>query len=134
MSEKKSLDALHKKHHMVDITLNRLRTHKAALNNQIKQSDPKKRKARTRTLIQIGGLVTLTDLPTLCGIREGDDLQYDMHALDNAATLLGMLLTAQDHLSTILSDATYASFKRRGLRQLKNKKIPLPSPLTGTDP
>ena len=85
---------------------------------------------RTRTMIQLGGLVAKSGLVELCDIHEGDDLQIDIPSLDKAATLLGILHETMNKL-TELSDknseesaATITSkqmdkFKRVGKRLLK---------------
>ena len=52
------------------------------------------RRARTRTLIQMGGLLNMVGLPQLCGIAEGDDLQLDLDNQDKAATLLVYLISS----------------------------------------
>jgi len=57
------------------------------------------RKARTRTLIQCGGLVSLSGLVDLCGIIEGEDLQQDLEAYEKAATLLGILCDAREKIT-----------------------------------
>lgn len=50
------------------------------------------RRARTRTLIQVGGLVDKSGLLDLLGIEAGQDLQKDVDTIDQAATLMGSLL------------------------------------------
>lgn len=50
------------------------------------------RKKRTRTLIQVGGLVDRAGLLNDLGISPGDDLQKDPDALPKAAALFGALL------------------------------------------
>jgi len=50
------------------------------------------RKARTRTLIQLGGLVEKSGLADLFDIKLGSDLQLDKEELLKAATLLGFLI------------------------------------------
>jgi len=57
------------------------------------------RKARTRTLIQCGGLLSLSGLVDLCGIIEGEDLQQDIEAYEKAATLLGILCDAREKIA-----------------------------------
>ena len=56
------------------------------------------RKARTRTLIQIGGLFQKASLLPFFDIELGrDDLQSNLDELDKAATLLGFLIHAKDN-------------------------------------
>ena len=49
------------------------------------------RKARTRTLIQIGGLVDKSGLRELFDIEIGEDLEQDIPSLNKASVLLGFL-------------------------------------------
>jgi hypothetical protein len=108
--------------------LNRLQARKAQLDNQQKSLTIMGRRARTRTLIQMGGLLNMIGLPQLCGIHEGDDLQKDPLNHDKAATLLGMLvqlnekLLEQPHLfeahTGILDE-----FKQRGIRMMQDHEI-----------
>jgi hypothetical protein len=49
------------------------------------------RKARTRTLIQLGGLVEKSGLLEPLNITLGDDLQKDFDCLESAAILAGAL-------------------------------------------
>jgi len=61
----------------IHVSLNRLRTQKSALELAAKKQKDGLRKARTRTLIQVGGLVDLTPLLAICNIKLGDDLQLE---------------------------------------------------------
>ncbi len=75
--------------------VNRLKALKSRLDSVQFNQNNTQRRARTRTLIQMGGLLNMVGLPQLCGIAEGDDLQLDLDNQDKAATLLGIL----SHLS-----------------------------------
>lgn len=103
----------------VKIEINRLRSKKAALELKMKKSENKKRKLRTRTLIQLGGLLDLTPLISICGIELGDDLQIEHQ--DKAAILLGILITAATQLPDTISDEELSQFKRLGASFLKTK-------------
>jgi Conjugal transfer protein TraD len=105
----------------LQVKINRLQAQKAALENKLQTSSVAARKARTRTLIQLGGLMNLVALPNLCGINDGDNLQLDLEASDKAAVLLGMLVHLQDSLPPTLSDQLIASFKQKGIRMMKNQ-------------
>ncbi|MBP6098362.1 MAG: conjugal transfer protein TraD [Candidatus Levybacteria bacterium] len=59
------------------------------------KSNDQDRRARTRTLIQLGGLLNVAKLLEEFGINIGDDLQQDFDANENAAKLLGFLLDAK---------------------------------------
>jgi len=69
------------------------------------------RAARTRTLIQLGGLVEKAGLAARLGIRPGDDVQAQ-HG-EAASVLLGALLAASEALESPAAE-TYR--KRWGLR------------------
>ena len=105
--------------------LNRLKALKSKFDSAHNNFTNTQRKARTRTLIQIGGLLNMVGLPQLCGINEGDDLQLDLENQDKAATLLGMLAHVNENLlksphpletnSSILEE-----FKQCGIRMMKD--------------
>lgn len=104
-------------------TLNRLQSLKSKLSNRQKTSGTIDRRARTRTLIQIGGLLNMIGLPQLCGISDGEDLQQDLEGKDKAATLLGMLVHLNETLAVApLALDTHAleDFKQRGVRLMKD--------------
>ena len=82
--------------------LNRLRSEKAALEYKERRRKEQLRKARTRTLIQLGGLLELTALPSICNINLGDNLQDEMRT--KAALLLGILAKLQDTLPEEFSE------------------------------
>ncbi len=102
----------------IDRRLNRLLSQKAALENVMKLGDTSKRRARTRTLIQLGGLVSMSGLLDLVDIQEGDDLQLDIISQDKSAILLGMFLTFVDsHVSMSASEKD--AFLKKGIRHMK---------------
>jgi hypothetical protein len=68
-------------------------------------------------MLQLGELLCLTPLPSLCGIGLGDDLRSDYP--DNAALLLGILLEAAEKLPPSLSEHDLDRFKNRGRKSLK---------------
>ena len=105
--------------------LNRLQSLKAQLHKRQDAFDNTNRRARTRTLIQMGGLLNIIGLPQLCGISDGDDLQLDLENQDKAATLLGMLIHINETLSTtdVTLGISLERFKQRGIRLLKDHDI-----------
>jgi len=105
----------------IKISLNRLQAQKSALEFKLKKQENKQRKARTRTLIQLGGLLDITPLPSICEINLGDDLQLEY--LDKAATLLGILVTAANQLPDTVCENVLAQFKNIGIKFLKQKKL-----------
>ncbi|NRA89609.1 MAG: conjugal transfer protein TraD [Simkaniaceae bacterium] len=56
------------------------------------------RKARTRTLIQLGGLIEKSGLMDEFDIEPGDDLQKDLEKKDHVFALLGALLETKSML------------------------------------
>ena len=107
----------------IEVKINRLQSQKAMIENKLKAASQSQRKARTRTLIQLGGLLNMLNLPNICGINPGDDLQTDFEASDKAAILLGMLVHLEDSLPPTLSDQVIDQFKQKGIRAIKNHKI-----------
>ncbi len=103
----------------IQIMLNRKTSQVSALNYKMAKADSIDRKARTRTLIQLGSLVSLSGLTSLLHIQEGEDLQYDMEAKAKAAMLLGALSEITDTDSHSLSQQE--KWKEKGIRLLKMK-------------
>ncbi len=62
--------------------INRLKSQRARLQHQQKKHATTERRQLTRTLIQLGGLFTLTPLLEQANITLGEDLQADIHAQD----------------------------------------------------
>ena len=99
--------------------LNRLRTQQVVIERKLSQQTKSERRARTRTLIQMGGLISMIGLADICDITEGDDLQLDIVSRDKAATLLGMLVTLIEQLPPALSSLDLETFKQKGINMLK---------------
>ena len=104
----------------IKIKLNRLYAEKAALRHKIEKQESRTRKARTRTLIQMGGLLELTTLPALCEIQLGDDLQGEHQS--KAALFLGMLAKYSEFLPEKLSDDEKQELETLGLTLLAKRK------------
>ena len=104
----------------IKVKINRLQSQKSTLENRLKTNSKSFRKARTRTMIQLGGLLNMLSLPSICGINQGDDLQTDFEASDKAAVLLGMLVHLEDSLPPTISDQAINRFKQKGIRVIKN--------------
>ncbi len=106
-------------HLQIQAKINRLKSQKAVLENKLKLNSQSNRKAKTRLLIQMGGLVNMINLPSICGINEGDDLQLNLENSDKAAVLLGMLAHLEDSLPPTLSEQVISQFKQIGIRVIK---------------
>lgn len=72
------------------------------------------RAARTRTLIQMGGLVQKSGLPEVLEIEPGNDLQRDPNLKESGAILLGILRHAAELLSGSESDEYRVRWRKRG--------------------
>jgi hypothetical protein len=108
----------------IQSTLNRLHARKAKLKIQQDKRSKSHRRARTRTLIQMGGLLHMIGLSELCGIHEGEDLQLDSEAMDKAAILLGMLVALKEELPPTLIPEQISTYKQKGIRCMKmNTKL-----------
>jgi hypothetical protein len=101
----------------IEVKKNRLLLQKAALKTKLKRRSGTARKSRTRTLIQIGGLVDLTPLLAVCNINLGEDLQFDYP--DKAAVLLGILIELTNRLPSDITDEDFKKYKNIGLNMLK---------------
>ena len=87
----------------------------------IKNTNSSHRKARTRTLIQIGGILSLTPLLNICNIEVGEDLQdkYDKKNL-----LLGLLTFLSDQIPTDLNEQDIKYFITLGeTMQIKKQSV-----------
>lgn len=104
----------------IEIELNRLRSEKAALQFAEKKQNNRNRKTRTRTLIQMGGLLKLTPLPSLCEIELGDNLQGEHQS--KAALLLGIFAKYTESLPEKLSENEKHTLKTLGDTLLAKKK------------
>lgn len=101
----------------IEIKMNRLLARKAALKNRLKKKENSQRRARTRTLIQLGGLLNLTPFLSICGIELGDDLQLE-HP-DKAAMLLGMLSELSQQIPEEIPPDLLEHYRNIGVRLLK---------------
>ena len=120
-----SLQNISKKYSNIEVQLNRLLSQKASLQHKLKIKNKSERKSRTRTLIQLGGILSLTPLLDICDIHLGDDLQLSHQ--DNADLLLGILSSLLDKLPDSLSNIDLDNFKHLGtsIRSFHAKKNPI---------
>lgn len=99
--------------------IDRLNSQASARTQAKNLADKKRRQARTRTLIQAGGLLNLTGYFAFCGIEEGQDLQLDLETRDKAAVLLGILAQAFEQLPENPAIEQWERWKTIGIRILK---------------
>ncbi len=103
--------------------INRLLANRSAASNRTQKADKSLRKARTRTLIQAGGILSLAGFLSFCGIEEGVDLQHDIANRDKAAVLLGILSEAFERLPNEPLSEHFEQWKNIGTRILKMRKF-----------
>jgi hypothetical protein len=99
--------------------INRQLSNSAAISYRNQLANKSLRRARTRTLIQAGGLLNLLGFFTICGIEEGQDLQLDFENQDKAAILLGILSEAFERLPIEPSSLQLECWKNIGIRVMK---------------
>lgn len=83
------------------------------------------RKARTRCLIQLGGLAEKADLLECIGLEIGDDLQKDPETFEGAAILMGAFLSLYDTFHSEECEAQKLLWAARGKRELAKGKATL---------
>ena len=91
---------------------------KASLTRKERRSLHAQRKARTRTLIQVGGLLKVAGLFELFGIQEGEDLQLNPEGQEKANALLGWLQAVLEGDAGFDSEAI-ARWKAQGKTALR---------------
>ncbi len=112
MSDTKKLDA-------VTVKLNRLKAQKARLEHLTENKTKQERMSRTRTLIQMGGMLSMVNIPRWLDIELGDDLQTDMNKQDQSMMLLGLLATVAEQLPSTFSEERKIELKLKGIRYMK---------------
>lgn len=117
--EAKNLHNQTKTHKNIKVLLNRLNVMKTGMIGAQQRASKQMRKARTRTLIQMGALVNLSGLSNLCDIQEDEDLQMNLEAQDKAATLLGILLMLQEWLREDFNEQEKEKLRQKGIRKMK---------------
>jgi len=100
------------------VQLNRLQSNKLCSMTAANMYDKSQRRARTRTLIQVGGLVDIAGLLDYCNIQLGVDLQLEEQ--DKAATLLGILVEIIRSLPTSMEQQT--KWRDLGIRVMKERE------------
>lgn len=99
--------------------IERLKSNKRRLEYTLKKNDNRERKSRTRTLIQIGGLLNITPLLDHAEITLGDDLESTPENKDKAAILLGMFQHLVESLPPQISPNQKDEFKQKGIALMK---------------
>ena len=84
------------------------------------------RRARTRTLIQLGGLIEKAGLLDILEIQLGQDLQKDAETINPVATLMGSLLSLCALYQDEDSQTRKMLWQRRGKEALRHPDQPQP--------
>jgi hypothetical protein len=79
------------------------------------------RKSRTRTLIQLGGLLEKSGLLDDLNLAPGDDLQKDPECFDSAAILMGALCELRTSFHIDNASAQKLLWRERGKEVLGSK-------------
>lgn len=91
----------------------------AKVSHLMQKESTQERKLRTRTLIQAGGLLSLSGLLEQCDISEGEDLQSDPEGYKKGAALLGFLTDASESLLRKSDPQQMEKFTQMGIRKMK---------------
>lgn len=103
----------------VKVMINRNSSSFAKISNLMQKESTQERKLRTRTLIQAGGLLSLSGLLEQCEILEGEDLQNDLDGLEKGAVLLGILLEAGEKLLQNNDEQEMGRFRELATNKMK---------------
>lgn len=106
--------------------MNRNASSFAKVSHLMQKQGTQERKLRTRTLIQAGGLLSLSGLLEQCEIYEGEDLQNDLEGHEKAATLLGILINASEALLQNNDTQQMQKFRNIGTRKMKQAAAKYP--------
>ena len=115
----KKLIELNTKWKKLMIEINRQLSQKSVTSYRNELANKSIRRARTRTLIQVGGLLNLVGLLSFCGIKEGQDLQLDFENRDKAAILLGILSENLERLPANPTQEKFERWKNKGISLMK---------------
>ena len=88
------------------------------------------RRTRTRTLIQLGGLIEKAGLLTLLDLELGQDLQKDFDTVNATATLIGSLLYLKEFFQGEEAETHKMLWCVRGKKVLRDPRQPQPLPVT----
>jgi len=77
------------------------------------------RRARTQTLIHLGGLVSISGLLEYCDIQLGENLQSDIEVIERAAILLGIIYDAAQKVLEDPDEHQKEKFRKLGISIMK---------------
>lgn len=109
---------IHQHIQKINQRLTRYQCQKARYLYRTQQTPAQFRKARTRTLIQLGGLVEKAGLLEPLNITLGDNLQKDINHLESAAILIGAMSELRKGLSGEDAHAQKIIWRERGKKVL----------------
>jgi hypothetical protein len=102
----------------VEQKLNQLHAQKAALTHKTRSKSKQERMLRTRTLIQVGGIISITGLLEKFNIELGEDLQSDTNQMDKAAVLLGVFMRVMEQIPNDLTSEEINALKQKGITKM----------------
>lgn len=92
---------------------------KRHLKERMNMTNSSLRKKRTRTLIQLGGLIEISGILPKLNIALGDDLQRDEEAFEASATLMGALNEIVESFDPQSFEQQKLLWNRRGKKLLQ---------------
>ncbi len=98
--------------------INRLNLKKNYLKSKIETQSKQDRRARTRTLIQLGGLIEKSGLMNLVELQTGEDIQLNHESFEKAAILFEMLSETVLKFENETKEELQ-TLKQKGLRKMK---------------
>ena len=78
---------------------------------------------RTRTLIQVGGMIHMLDFLDLFDLKVGDDLQLDHTKINDAIMMLGYFSDVRNQTPKSFNDEQKKQFLLKGKAILNAKQI-----------
>lgn len=101
------------------INLNRNLSSVARISTRISNYKSDERRARTQTLIHLGGLVSISGLLEYCDIQLGENLQSDIEVIERAAILLGIIYDAAQKALQEPDEHQKEKFRKLGISIMK---------------
>ncbi len=107
----------------LEARINRLKSQKASLEHKQKMHTKSERMLRTRTLIQVGGLVSISGLLERFDIALGDDLQLDEKAKSKSKIVMGVLMSVIEQLPKNLNQEDLERLSKKGASAMVARAI-----------
>lgn len=111
-------ETLHEKIRRLDQIIFKLQLSKNRKMNHLELTPSRLRKARNRSLIQLGGLIAKSGILEKFDIEVGRDLQKDKDMEGRAATFYGALLEMKADIEDNISQTQRNLWKQKGKKEL----------------